>query len=156
MTPEPALIDARRLRLVRLHESPEDATAVYAPLTHALVIARHADAFLLVRSRRLRAWELPGGHIDAGETPRECAAREFREETGQPAPALRWRGVIELETTGDGALQRHFGALFCADLEAVALTPHSDDEIEQIGVWPIDALPSPTSAIDAALLRLFR
>jgi 8-oxo-dGTP diphosphatase len=156
MTREPALVDARRLRLVRLHDSPEDAIAAYTPLTHALVIARHADRFLLVRSRRLRAWELPGGHIDVGETPRGCAAREYREETGQPVQALRWRGVIELEATGDGALPRHFGALFCADLEAATLPPHSDDEIEQIGLWPIDSLPRPTSMIDAELLRLFR
>jgi 8-oxo-dGTP diphosphatase len=155
VTREPLLIDARGLRLVRLHDSPEDATAACAPLTHALVIARHAAGFLLVRSRRLQAWELPGGLIEPGETARACAAREFREETGQPAPALRWRGVTELESTR-GAVLRRFGALFCADLEAVALTPHEDDEIAEVGLWPIDALPLPTSSIDAALLQLFR
>lgn len=29
-----------------------------------------------------RGWDVPGGHIDPGETPRAAAVRELREETG--------------------------------------------------------------------------
>ena len=36
---------------------------------------------LLVR-HRWRGWVPPGGRVEAGETPREAARREFREETG--------------------------------------------------------------------------
>lgn len=42
----------------------------------------HQDRTLLLWHRRLGRWMPPGGHIDADETPEECARRECREETG--------------------------------------------------------------------------
>jgi 8-oxo-dGTP pyrophosphatase MutT (NUDIX family) len=40
---------------------------------------------LLIRHRALERWLAPGGHIQAGETPDQCAMREVREETGVSA-----------------------------------------------------------------------
>lgn len=34
-------------------------------------------------------WVFPGGHCEDGESCRDCARREFREETGYDCPALR-------------------------------------------------------------------
>ena len=40
--------------------------------------------FLMVKNRtRGSKWELPGGRAEPGETPLECAQREFHEETGR-------------------------------------------------------------------------
>lgn len=39
-------------------------------------------------------WEFPGGHINAGEKPRDAAVREWQEETGLPLPrGGRFSGV---------------------------------------------------------------
>ena len=37
---------------------------------------------LLISTQGGRRWQLPKGHIEAGETPEETAVREVREETG--------------------------------------------------------------------------
>lgn len=41
------------------------------------------DGFRVVLLRNERGeWELPGGRLEAGESPEECVAREIREELG--------------------------------------------------------------------------
>jgi len=44
------------------------------------VVVRAGRVLLLHNERG--EWELPGGRLEAGETPRECVAREIAEETG--------------------------------------------------------------------------
>ncbi len=47
------------------------------------VICQHNNTILLVKSLdRLTEWELPGGKIERGETPKKAAFRELHEETG--------------------------------------------------------------------------
>lgn len=44
---------------------------------------RDRHEFLLVRARRTpNQWIFPKGHLEAGETPRDAAVREAREEAG--------------------------------------------------------------------------
>jgi mutator protein MutT len=42
---------------------------------------------LLVRNER-QEWELPGGRIEAGETPEQCVSREIAEESGLPVEVV--------------------------------------------------------------------
>jgi 8-oxo-dGTP diphosphatase len=91
-----AFADAGRAR------APEAVLAprIVAPRPRAHVvdvavgIARDANGRVLVAERTARQisagyWELPGGKIDAGETPAQAAARELTEEVGIAARTLR-------------------------------------------------------------------
>lgn len=49
---------------------------------YAVIIARHEGKLLWCRHRNRDTWEVPGGHIEEGETALKAAARELQEETG--------------------------------------------------------------------------
>lgn len=49
---------------------------------YAIVFSKDRKEILLVQRRDLPVWVLPGGGLDAGETPEEGVVREVEEETG--------------------------------------------------------------------------
>lgn len=47
----------------------------------------------MVWHRRRNGWEMPGGHVEAGETSAQAAAREFMEEAGYEIEILQTRNI---------------------------------------------------------------
>ncbi len=117
-------------------------------LSFAIMLARAPGGVVLVFNRWRRVWELPGGLIDAGESPAESAVRELREESGCVAHAPFWRGVIEVS---DG--RAHFGAVYDCEVPA-ASEDFESDETGGIALWRRDRPPpQPLGNSDAAVLN---
>lgn len=77
-----------------------------------LLLKRRADDFLP------NLWEVPGGHVDPGETIPDAAARELFEETGWRLSSL---GLFlnQFDYEGEGAPTREWNFL----VDAVMTTP---------------------------------
>jgi 8-oxo-dGTP diphosphatase len=137
-------------RFITLHAVPEDkGEPRFAPTRFALMIAGTPAGIALVFNRWRNVWELPGGLVDPGETPRDCAMREFHEETGGEAGEPEWLGLVEVH---DGSTQ--FGAVYRCTARFV---PKSFESVETGGLafWTRGHAPSPLGNTDIALLNRF-
>jgi ADP-ribose pyrophosphatase YjhB (NUDIX family) len=80
----------------------------------AVIIDHHNDEKHVLLIRRgtpplLGEWSLPGGVLECGETLREAAVREAREETGLAIDAGEMLGVYERVIRSDeGRVRYHF------------------------------------------------
>jgi 8-oxo-dGTP diphosphatase len=145
------IINERGERLLAMDETVRSA-AVSQTLAFALVIGVTQERILLVRNRHRRVWELPGGLIDPGESPAQCALRELYEESGQIAVDPKWLGQMTLQMPDRGEGPRvSYGALYRVALSGRLASFRGNDEIEASALWPISRLPPDVSAIDAAL-----
>ena len=49
---------------------------------YGVILVSPQERYLMVRGRATGKWSFPKGHIEAGESPLQCAKRELYEETG--------------------------------------------------------------------------
>lgn len=56
-------------------------------------IAFSGDRFLMVWHSRRNGWEMPGGHVEEGETSEQAAKREFVEEAGYEIEVVAVRDI---------------------------------------------------------------
>jgi 8-oxo-dGTP diphosphatase len=136
-------------RFVAIADVTEAEHEKIAIPSFAVVIAHAPGGVVLVFNRYREVWELPGGLIDAGETPREAAARELAEESGCVAQNLIWLGLVSVD---DGAI--HHGAVYRCDVDAPPAA-FGNEEIGGVEVWQSGPLPQPLGATDSALLQRF-
>lgn len=114
-----------------------------------VVVWRDGRVLLIRRGKPPRAgsWSLPGGAQELGETVREAARREVREETGLELGELRLVDVVDsIERDDAGRVWRHYtlvdftatvaGGSERAGSDAAALAWFRPEELEELGLWP--------------------
>ncbi len=108
-----------------------------------VLIERNGQVLLILRKNAHGAgsWSPPGGHLEFGESPEECAAREAMEETGVQVADLRFKGVTNDIFEHEGL---HYITIWMEGRylsgEAHVADP---EEVEQVCWFERDALPAP-------------
>jgi len=125
----------------------------------ALLVNDDGAVFLSRRGRQASnergCWETPGGKVGFGETLEDAVRREMREEYG-----------IDIEIVAQFPAEDHLlpeeGQHWVATTFLARLVPGSEprilepDKCDGIGWFPLDALPSPLSAITQRDLVAYR
>ena len=143
------ITDSKGNRFLEFRPMPESEINLLAP-AFAVTLIKHKETFLFVFDRWRNHWEFPGGSIDPGETVRECAVRELREESGQTAQNLTFNGAIQIKTADETKL---WGALYSGIVEQIQPFT-ANEEIAAIHFWDQTAAID-ISPIDKALLAYF-
>jgi 8-oxo-dGTP diphosphatase len=114
------------------------------PRVGVALIVINEGKILLIRRKNVHGdgcWSTPGGHLEYGESPETCAAREALEETG-----VTVSGVHFVACTNDvfEDVNQHFISIFMRGVyesgEAHVAAPY---EADACGWYSLDDLPSP-------------
>ncbi len=98
---------------------------------------------LLVRGKKTGKWSIPKGHKKSYESALECSARELKEETNVDAP-LSYVSFHKL----------HAASYYVFAFEDTPKTKINDeDEIDQIGWFPLSNMPEENSNVDVSIFR---
>jgi len=103
-------------------------------LVYVVLVTRFKGQWIVVRHKERKTWEIPGGHIELGETPDEAAGRELVEETGALKFSVRAMTDYSVARNNDGA---RYGRLYFCEVDV--LGPLGDSEIGEVML--VDALP---------------
>jgi 8-oxo-dGTP diphosphatase len=103
----------------------------HVPLTFCVVVAQHEGRYVLVYNPERTQWEIPGGGINPGETPDDCARREMWEESSQQLAALEFVALFKLRFP-DGKLE--YGAIYQGMVEQL-LPFVANEETDQLLLW---------------------
>ena len=100
-------------------------------LSFVVIPARYKDKWIFVRHRERKTWEMPGGHIEGGESIAEAARRELFEESG--AVEFEIEPVCDYSVTREEEGITTYGRLFISNVAKLGSLPEM--EIGEIGLF---------------------
>lgn len=105
-------------------------------------IVKKNQSILVLYSKKLDFYMLPGGRIEQGETPEDCLVREVKEETGFKVNLLKATVIIK-EYFLDSTWESHFFLCELSDEKKASLTLTEEEQsldLETLWLTQVEAL----------------
>lgn len=118
----------KNYEILFFQDTPEKAELIFS-----VIAASYKGQWVLCRHEQRSTYEIPGGHIEPGETPDEAAKRELHEETGAKVFEITKVCTYGVKKSG----RTNYGCLYYADIKTFDKLP--DMEIAEILLF--DDLP---------------
>lgn len=99
-------------------------------LTYSVICARYKGKWIFVRHHLRTTTEIPGGHIEEGESSHEAACRELMEETGAVLFSIECVATYSVNIDGNTG----WGRLYFADVAELGPVPDTSEIAEVIFV----------------------
>lgn len=97
-------------------------------LTYSVISARYDNKWIFVRHHLRETLEIPGGHIENGETSHEAACRELMEETGAVLFSLECIATYSVTLNGETG----WGRLYLAEVTEIGPIPDMSEIAEVV------------------------
>lgn len=97
-------------------------------LTYSVIAAKYGDKWIFVRHHKRTTTEIPGGHIEPGESSHEAACRELMEETGAVLFTIECVATYSVKMDGHTG----WGRLYFADVTEMGAIPDISEIAEVI------------------------
>ncbi len=144
--------------------SEETAEQQYCPVTHALLVVKIGEEYLLGWNRWRQDWEIFGGCKEKGETLRECIVREAEEELGIKDVEYTYLGLMHYKMAPgyfNPEWHEEYGALYgviLSDemLKEIEANRKDKEEIEKLAFYSQVKGKEKVAEIDEALLQCWK
>lgn len=150
--------------LAILNVSEESAEQQYSPVTHALLVVKIGEEYLLGWNKWRQDWEIFGGCKEEGETLRQCVAREAEEELGLSGVEYTYLGLMHYKMAPgyfNPEWHEEYGALYGVTLpeemlKEIEANRADKEEIERLAFYSQVKGKEKVAEIDEALLRYWK
>lgn len=157
--------DSRGNEFVEMIDVDEiEAIEKFSPVTHCLAVVIVDGEYLLGWNNYRKVWEIFGGCMEKGESPRQCIIRECYEELGISNMKIDYVGLMHFNLVADyfsTEYRKEYGCLYGITLKQEEFAKMEKSRLDREEIGKIALLKDISEAekiceIDHALLNYYK